>query len=160
MTTLPYKPSSLCKPGDNIINYMTALLLVWSLTLPAALSLTSVCMPEVSSGVSCVPLIPEGVSFQDGALSHERYSVRVLGASLPDSVPMNRYSLSLHFVLDVDDHLVAFADLNAWSWNHSVGCQNSTFNSVGQNALTVTPNGIGGIRCANLTGPAEEKTQI
>lgn len=93
---------------------------------------------------------PESVSLLNWTLSDERHSVVVLRSSLPDAVPVNGDFHAFHVVLDVDDDAIVLADLDARPWNHSVGGQDSTFDTIGQHALTMTPNGVGGIWRAHL----------
>lgn len=93
---------------------------------------------------------PECVSLLDWALSHKRHSVVILRASLENSVPMERHFHALHVVLDVDDDSVVLADLDAGPGDHSVGRQDSALDSVGQDALAMTPHGVGCIGGANL----------
>lgn len=56
--------------------------------------------------------IPERVSLLDRALSYKRHSIVVLGATLPDTVPVDGDLHSLHVVLNVDDNFVVFAHLD------------------------------------------------
>lgn len=67
-------------------------------------------MPEVSACV-CNPLVPEAVSFRDGALCYEWDTVVYLSSSLVDTMPMNSKFQSLHSVVDVDNYLVSFTNL-------------------------------------------------
>lgn len=95
--------------------------------------------------------VPESVSLLDWALRHERYTVVILGSSLPDSVPMDGDFHTFHVIFYIDYHFVVFAHLYARSGQHTIGGQNSSFDSISQHALTVTPYYIGSVWCAHLT---------
>lgn len=112
---------------------------------------TCVSVPEMGSRITC-PLISERVSLLNWTLRNKRYSIVVLGSSLPDSVPMDSRLHALHMVLHIDNHLVVFAHLNTGSRDHPVRRQDTTFHAIGQHALTVTPHGVGGVRGAHLAG--------
>lgn len=88
----------------------------------------------------------------NGTLGDEWHTIVILGASLPNTVPVDGDFHALHMILDVDDHLVILADLDTGTGDHAVGGQDTSFHAIGQNALAVTPNGVGGIRCAHLAG--------
>lgn len=117
---------------------------------------TRVSVPEVSTGVSC-PLVSERVALLDGTLRDEGDAVVVLGSSLPDSVPVQSALHALHVVLDVNDDLVVLADLDTGTGDHPVGGQDSSLHSIGQDALTVGPDGVRGVRGAHLAGTEGEE---
>lgn len=95
---------------------------------------------------------PESVSLLDWTLCDEWHTVVVLCSLLQDSVPMNCDFHALHVVFNVDDDAIILANLNAWPWNHTVDCENTTFDAIGQHALAMAPHGIRGIWSADLTG--------
>lgn len=72
---------------------------------------TGMGVPEVCTGISSCPLVPESVSLLDRALRYEGNAVWVLRSSLPDTVPMDGDLQSLHTVLNIDNHLVALTNL-------------------------------------------------
>lgn len=74
--------------------------------------------------------LPERATLLNRALRHERYTVVILGAPLPNSVPMDGHFHTLDVVLHVDHDLVALADLDTGSGYHSVRCQNPSFHAV------------------------------
>lgn len=108
-------------------------------------------MPEMCARVAR-PLIPECVALLNGTLGDEWHAIVVLGAALPDAVPVYSHFHALHVVLHVDDNLVVLAHLDTGTRYHAVRRQNATLDSIGQNTLTVTPNGIRSVRRAHLTG--------
>lgn len=55
-------------------------------------------------------------------------------------------------ILDVDNDSIVLADLNARPWNHSIGRQNTTFNTIREHALAMTPHRVCGIWGAHLAG--------
>lgn len=73
---------------------------------------------------------------------------------------MERHFHALHVVLDVDDDSVVLADLDAGAGYHSVGRQNTALDSVGQNALAMTPHGVGCIGGANLASAVKGVEKI
>lgn len=74
---------------------------------------------------------------------------------------MDRNFHTFHMILHIDNDAIIFTDLNAWPWNHAIGGQDTTFNTIGKHALAMTPNGIRSIWCAHLTGAVngEEECQ-
>lgn len=103
---------------------------------------------------------PECVSLLDRALSHKRHSVVILRASLKDAVPMDRHFHALHVVFDVDDDSIVLAHLDTGSGDHSVGSQDSAFDSVSQDALAMAPHGVGCIWGANLASSVKGVEKI
>lgn len=73
---------------------------------------------------------------------------------------MERHFHALHVVLDVDDDAIVLADLDAGPGDHSVGCQDSALDSVGQDALAMTPHGVGCIGGANLASAVKGVEKI
>lgn len=59
--------------------------------------------------------LPEGVSLLYRTLCDEWYSVVILRASLPDTVPVNGDFHTFHMVLNIDDNFVIFAHLDGRS---------------------------------------------
>ena len=74
---------------------------------------------------------PESVSLLNRTLSDEWHTIVVLRSSLPDTVPVNCDFHALHVVLDIDDDAIVLADLDARPWNHSVGGQDASLDTVG-----------------------------
>lgn len=103
---------------------------------------------------------PECVSLLDWTLSDERHAIVVLCSPLPNSMPVNRYFHALHVILNIDDHPIVLADLNARPWDHSIGRQNTTLDSIGQHALAMTPHGVRGIWGAHLAGAVKGEDAI
>lgn len=108
-------------------------------------------VPEVCAGIAR-PLVAECVALLNGTLCDERDTIVVLRSTLPDAMPVDGHLHALHVVLHVDDNLVVLAHLDTRSGNHPICRENSTFNAIGQNALTVTPHSIRRIGCAHLAG--------
>lgn len=98
-------------------------------------------------------MVPESVSLLNWALSDERHTVIVLRASLPDSMPVNGDFHTFHMIFNIDYHLVVFANLYTGSWQHTIGSQDTSFDTIGQHALAVTPHDIGSIRSTYLASP-------
>lgn len=73
---------------------------------------------------------PECISLLNRALRYKWHAIIILSSSLPDAVPMNRHFHSFHVILDVDDDPIVLADLDARPWDHSVGRQNSSLDTV------------------------------
>lgn len=73
---------------------------------------------------------PERISLLDRALCYKWHAIVVLCSPLPDSVPMDRNFHALHVVFNVDNNSIVLADLNTWPWNHSIGGQNTTFDTI------------------------------
>lgn len=67
-------------------------------------------VPEVGSGVGG-ELVSERVALRDWTLGDERYSVRILGASLVDTVPMDGVLQTVHGIADVDYHAISLTHL-------------------------------------------------
>lgn len=101
---------------------------------------------------------PECVALLNRTLRNERHTIVVLRAALVNSMPVNGHFHALHMVLHVDHHLIVFAHLNTGSGNHAVCGQHTSFNTVGQHALAMAPDGIGGVRCAHLAGTVNEES--
>lgn len=114
-------------------------------------------VPEMGSRIPGIPLVSKSVPFLNRALRDERHSVRVLRSSLPNSVPMDRHSLTFHPVFHVDDDFIPFADLYARPGDHTISGQDPPFDTVGQNALAIAPYRISSVRCANLTRTKKKK---
>jgi hypothetical protein len=74
---------------------------------------------------------PESVSLLDGALCDEWYTIVVLSSLLQDSMPVNGNFHTFHVVFNVNDDAIALADLNTWPWNHTIDCENTTFDTIG-----------------------------
>lgn len=74
---------------------------------------------------------PECISLLNWALRYKRHAIVVLGTSLPNTVPMNRNLHAFHVIFNIDNDSIIFADLNAWPWNHTIGRQNTAFNTIG-----------------------------
>lgn len=129
-------------------------------------------MPEVSAGIISSPLISKGIAFLNRTLRDIRHTIRVLRALLMDPVPMDRCRLSFHSVFDIDDHFISLAYLSILKQSviviyrgiafhylytragqHSVCGENSSFDTVGQNALAIAPNRVRCIRGTHLTRP-------
>jgi hypothetical protein len=93
----------------------------------------------------------------DRALSDEGHTVIILSAALPDTVPVNRHLHTFHMILDIDHDTIVLADLNARPWDHTVRGQDATFDAIGENALAVTPYGVGCVWRAHLTSSVKGK---
>lgn len=104
--------------------------------------------------------LPEGVALLNRTLGNEWYTIVVLGATLPDTVPVNGQLHALHVVLDVDHDAIVLAHLYARSGDHPVNGEDTTLDTIGQNALTVAPDGVGSVRCAYLASATEGGTEI
>lgn len=115
---------------------------------------TGVSVPEVSTCITS-PLVSEGISLLDGALRHKWDTIVVLCSTLPDSVPVNGQLHTFHVVFDIDHNSVVFTNLNTWSGNHTIDGQDTSLDTIGQNALTVAPYGVRGIRGTYLTGRSQ-----
>jgi hypothetical protein len=85
----------------------------------------------VGAGVVGDPLVSEGVPGEDGALGDEGDTVVVLRTSLVDTVPMDGQLHTFNLIVEVDDNLVAFANLDAGTWDHSVDGEDTSLNTVG-----------------------------
>lgn len=96
-------------------------------------------------------LLPERISLLNRALRHKRHTVVVLRASLPDSMPVNGHLHTFHMVLYIDNYLVILAHLDGRSRQHSVGCEDSSLDTIGQHTLTMRPHHIRRIWCTDLT---------
>lgn len=112
-------------------------------------------MPEMCTLISGCPLIPECITLLNGTLGHVRYTIVVRRSSLPYAVPVKRDFVSYYTIFHVNNDFVTLANLNARSRDHSVRGHDTPLHAVRQNALTLAPHGIGGVRCAYLTRCAE-----
>lgn len=74
-------------------------------------------------------------------------------------MPMKRNFHAFHVILDIDNNTIVFADLDTWPGDHSIGGQDTAFNTVSQHALAMTPNGIRSIWGANLTSAVNGKDE-
>ena len=101
--------------------------------------------------------LPECIALLNVTLCDEWHTVIVLRAALPNAMPMNGHLHAFHVVFNIDDNLIVFADLYAGTGNHAIGCQDATLHTIGQDTLTMTPDGVGGVWCAHLTGAAREE---
>lgn len=115
-----------------------------------------VSVPEVGARIAR-PLITERVALLDGALCDEGHAIVVLRATLPDAMPVNGHLHALHMVLHINDDLVVFTHLYAGPGYHAIRCQDATLNAIGQDALTVTPNGVRCIGRAHLAGTVNRR---
>lgn len=86
-------------------------------------------------------------------------SVIVLCAFLQDSMPVNCHFHALHMIFNIDDDSVSFTNLNTWSGNHTINCENTTFDAISEHALAMTPYGVGCIWCTDLTGTVMNRTK-
>lgn len=91
--------------------------------------------------------IPERISLLDRTLSYKRDSIVVLGATLPDTVPVDSDLHSLHVVLNVDDNFVVFAHLDWRTRQHSVYAEDAALHTISQHALAVWPDSVGSVGC-------------
>lgn len=91
---------------------------------------TCVCVPEVSSSITSVPLVTECIAIENGALCDVWYSVIVLCTPLMDTVPVNGQLHAFHLVSHVDHNFITLANLkykqsgefnwNFWNWKSLV----------------------------------------
>lgn len=63
---------------------------------------------------------------------------------------------TFHVVFYIYHHFVALTDLNGRSGDHPVRREDASFYTIGQDALTVGPNRVGGVRGAHLASPEEK----
>lgn len=99
----------------------------------------------------CWDHLPECVSLLNGALCHKRNTIVILRTTLMNTMPMQCRLHAFHVIFHIDDNLIVFAHLYTGPGNHTICRQNTTFHTIGQHALAVTPHGIRCIRCAHLT---------
>lgn len=70
---------------------------------------------------------------------------------------MNGQLHTFHVVLDIDHNSIVLAYLNTRPGDHTVDGQDTSLDTIGQHALTVTPYGVGGIRGTHLTGTVSKR---
>jgi hypothetical protein len=74
---------------------------------------------------------PESVALLDRTLGHKWYTIIVLSALLPNTVPMDCRLHTLHMVLHIDDNTIVFAHLDTGTGDHTIGGEDTAFHTIG-----------------------------